>query len=90
MRGCSDAANNGAPAISQIAAVCILEEMISNGRKRLSVLQCAALLVLALPVMTGLSGCLMAGVTSGGHFFLFPSLGVILLIVVVLLVLRRR
>ena len=50
-----------------------------------------ALVVLAgLLGMTTLSGCLVAGVTSGGHFFLFPSLGVILVIVVLFALLRRR
>jgi hypothetical protein len=47
------------------------------------------LLVLLLS-STALSGCLVAGATSTGHFFLFPSLGVIVLIIIVLLVLRRR
>ncbi len=40
--------------------------------------------------MAPLCGCLVAGVTSGGHFFLFPSLGVILVIVVLFALLRRR
>ena len=44
----------------------------------------------ALLLTAPLSGCLVAGVTSGGHFFLFPSLGVILLILVLFAVLRRR
>ncbi len=47
------------------------------------------LLVLLLS-STVLSGCLVAGVSSTGHFFIFPSIGVIVLIIIILLVLRRR
>ena len=48
------------------------------------------LVVAGLFATTMLSGCLVAGVTSGGHFFLFPSIGVILVIVVLFALLRRR
>jgi len=48
------------------------------------------LLLSGLLVAPLLSGCLVAGVTSTGHFFLFPSLGVILVIVVLFALLRRR
>jgi hypothetical protein len=52
----------------------------------------AALNLLALLLLssTALTGCVAAGVTSGGHFFIFPGIGVIILIVVVLLLMRRR
>jgi hypothetical protein len=48
------------------------------------------MLLVLLLCSTALSGCVVAGVTSTGHFFLFPGLGVIVLIIIILLVLRRR
>jgi hypothetical protein len=52
----------------------------------------AALLTLAVLLLssTALTGCLVAGATSTGHFFIFPGIGVIVLILIVLLVMRRR
>lgn len=52
----------------------------------------AALLTLAVLLLasTALTGCIVAGATSTGHFFIFPGIGVIVLILIVLLVLRRR
>ena len=44
----------------------------------------------ALLTLMSLTGCVAAGVTSGGHFFIFPGIGVLVLIFIVLLVLRRR
>jgi hypothetical protein len=49
-----------------------------------------ALFAVLLPGCAGLTGCVAAGVTSGGHFFIFPGIGVLLLIFIVLLVMRRR
>ena len=38
-----------------------------------------------------LTGCVVAGVSSGGGFFIWPgSLGLLVLILVVIFVLRRR
>jgi hypothetical protein len=38
-----------------------------------------------------LTGCIVAGVSSGGGFFIWPgSIGLLLLILVVVFVLRRR
>ncbi len=54
---------------------------------RLTTLMMLAVMLLS---STALTGCLVAGVTSTGHFFLFPGIGVIVLIIIVLLVLRRR
>ena len=48
------------------------------------------LLVMLLLSSTALTGCLVAGVSSSGHFFIFPSIGVIVLIIIIFLVLRRR
>ena len=47
-------------------------------------------LLSGLGMMGTLSGCLLIGGSSRGGFFIFPGMGVIVLIVVVLLVLRRR
>jgi hypothetical protein len=54
-----------------------------------STVSLAKLAVLLLSCTT-LTGCLVAGVSSSGHFFIFPSIGVIVLIIIVLLVMRRR
>ncbi len=54
---------------------------------RLTALVTLGLLLLA---STALTGCVVAGATSTGHFFLFPGIGLIVLILIVLLVLRRR
>lgn len=35
-------------------------------------------------------GCMMAGYSSSGGMFMFPGIGLIVLVLVVLLVLRRR
>jgi hypothetical protein len=48
-----------------------------------------AIAVAALAVCLVPTGCLVAGVTSGGHFFLFPSLGVLVVLLVVFLLMRR-
>ena len=52
----------------------------------------AALLTLTVLLLssTALTGCLVAGATSSGHFFIFPGIGLIVLILIVLLVMRRR
>ncbi|HEY4011493.1 MAG TPA: hypothetical protein VGM11_15165 [Acidobacteriaceae bacterium] len=52
----------------------------------------AALLTLTVLLLssTALTGCVVAGATSTGHFFLFPGIGVIVLILIVLLLMRRR
>jgi hypothetical protein len=55
-----------------------------------SLLSTLTLLVVLLLSSTALTGCVMAGVSSSGHFFIFPGIGVIVLIIIILLVLRRR
>lgn len=54
---------------------------------RLATLGTLAVLLLC---STALTGCLVAGATSTGHFFIFPGIGLIVLILVVLFVVRRR
>jgi len=44
----------------------------------------AALMMCLMP-----TGCVAAGVTSGGHFFIFPSLGLLVVIFIVFLLMRR-
>ncbi|HEV2577956.1 MAG TPA: hypothetical protein VGU25_12170 [Acidobacteriaceae bacterium] len=48
------------------------------------------LLTVLLLSSTALTGCVVAGVTSGGHFFIFPGIAVLVLIFIVLMVFRRR
>ena len=49
-------------------------------------------LVAATILLSGtLSGCVMAGVTSGGHFFIWPGgLGLLVILLVVFLLMRLR
>lgn len=52
---------------------------------------CAAFLLVFLTGILSLSGCVVAGVSSGGGFFIWPgSIGLLLLILVVVFLLRRR
>lgn len=54
----------------------------------------ASTLVILISLAVGtlpLSGCLVAGVSSGGGFFIWPgSIGLVLLVLLVVFILRRR
>ena len=50
----------------------------------------ALVLGLGLVLASTSLGCVVAGYSSSGGWFMFPGIGVIMLIVVVLLVLRGR
>lgn len=48
-------------------------------------------LVLLISACTTLTGCLVAGVSSGGGFFIWPgSLGLLVVLLIIFLIMRRR
>lgn len=56
-----------------------------------SVICASVLLILLSCGMLSLTGCVIAGVSSGGGFFIWPgSLGLLVLILIAVFVMRRR